>query len=115
MISAAFLAISSFLSSYSAVDSSKSATINEDYYYHNIKEQFNNVVSSSSCPELAEKLKEFKYFSEKSVGELGYFLLINYTIVSCPPKDVRMGIIIGSDKMVIYENINASEAIPGMD
>jgi hypothetical protein len=111
MISAVFLVISSFLASYSAVDSSRLATINEDYYYKNIKEQFWDIVSTTDCEVLPEKLDEFRHFTERAMGEMGYMLYINYTI-SCPFVD--MGMIIGSDKMTIYENINASEFVPDL-
>lgn len=115
MVSAAFLVISSFLTSYSSMDSSKTATYNEDYYYNNVKEQFMKVVEQSDCGNLTSNLNEFKYFAEKSMGELGYLLFINYTVEPCPSKNVKLGMLLGSEKMVLYENVNPNDIIPGFD
>lgn len=115
MVSAAFLVISSFLATYSEVDSSRSATINEDFIYKNVREQFQRVVTNSPCENLSTNLREFKYFAEKTVGEMGYLLVINYTEPACPSKYVEMGLLIGSDKMIVYEGLNASEVIPGFE
>ncbi|MEM7819672.1 MAG: hypothetical protein QXD48_02480 [Candidatus Aenigmatarchaeota archaeon] len=115
MVSAAFLIISIFFKGYYGIDTSRPTKLSEDYYFMNIKEQFNKVVQDSNCTNMDKNLKEFKYFSEKVMGELGYFLYINYSIISCPPKNIRMGMLLASDKMILHENINPNDVIPGIE
>lgn len=115
IVSGAFLAISGLFKGYYDIDTSVIGRYNEDYYFKNIKTQFNVVVQDSDCTDMQENLDEFVYFSEQSMQERGYFLFVNYTINNCLTKDVSLGMLLASERAVIYENVNPEDIIEGYE
>ncbi len=112
----AFLTISLFLKQFFFVDHLATEKMNEDYYFNNIKEELDNVVKIYNCSngELEKKLEENIVFAKKQVAEMGYYLFINYTIVNCvnDVADVRFGILLASENMMLYENVNPDDILP---
>jgi hypothetical protein len=113
IVSGAFLAISALFHGYYDIDSSVIGKYNENYYFQNIKDQFNNIIQASDCTNMAANLKEFVYFAEQSMQKNGYVLFINYTIINCADKNVRRGFLLASNKAVLYENVNPEDVISG--
>ncbi|MCD6557494.1 MAG: hypothetical protein J7K31_00475 [Candidatus Aenigmarchaeota archaeon] len=83
VISSAFLVISMLFKGYYLIDTSSSATIDEDYYFENIQSDLNNVIDSSDCSNVTKNLNKFIEFAREEMGKKGKYLDVNYTI-SCP-------------------------------
>ncbi|MFH0948972.1 MAG: hypothetical protein V1802_00620 [Candidatus Aenigmatarchaeota archaeon] len=102
----AFLAISVMFRGYHSV-SGTTEKYREDFYFYEIKEQMNKVVSLSDCSTLANNLDEFIYFTKQKMTSMGYFFYANYSS-GCNPT---FGILIASEKYRLYENVNPDDVI----
>ena len=113
VISGAFLLISTLFKDYLVLDQSAVARMNEDYYFNNIKEQLSKIVNTygySDCNNLNEKLDEFMFFSGERMAERGYYLYVESN-VNCAQQTATFGVLLASDRMVIYENVNPDDIL----
>ena len=105
--SGVFLTMSVLFRDYFLVDSSVVASVNEDFYFRNVKNQIDSLrYLDGGCSESAvynQNYKELKYLAETKMASIGYFLFID-EISGCPNH--KYGIILASEKMVISENID---------
>ena len=108
----AFLVISGVFSTYSSIDPSVIARSNENFHFSQIRNQFQNVVSGSQCADLDANLREFTAMARKEMAEHGYLLYINYSLSGCGVA--RHGFMLASDRVIIVQNINANDIIPGI-
>ncbi len=111
MVTGVFLVISGLFKSYSLIDVSSTARPNEDFYFYNIKDQFNSVVQGSDCASMDKNLREYQAFAEREVNNLGYRFFMSYTINDCAAKSVSLGLLIGSNNLVVYENVNPDDIL----
>ena len=114
--SVAFLSISFLFKDYFIVDTSATAMAYEDFYFWDIKNGLNEMVSihgfdQPTCEDLGYRLDEFSYLVGSNMNEIGYYFFANKT-VDCPGRVVNFGILLASDRMVIYENVNPDDLIP---
>ncbi len=113
VISGAFLLISILFKGYLVLDQSAVARMNEDFYFHNIEEQLNGIVNTygyADCSNLNEKLDEFAFFSKERMAEKGYYLYVSKNI-NCAQQTSSFDILLASDRMVIYENVNPEDIL----
>jgi len=115
IVSGAFLAIAALFRGYYDIDTSTIAQFNEDYYFKNIKDQFNATVQDSNCTDMQENLDEFAYFAQKNMEERGYLLFMNYTIDNCLLKNVRLGMLLASERAILYEDVIPADVITGYE
>jgi len=106
--SGVFLALSALFKSYFVVDPAFTARHNEDFYFNNVREQFNNVISASDCTSMDRNLREFRAFTQRELGNMGYFLFMNYTF-DCNAKTSKLGLLVASPNMLICQNINVKD------
>src|SRR3989344_4312597 len=97
MITGVFLVISMLFRNYGIVDNSETARVNEDVYFHNIKQQFSSVVAQSSCPDMDRNLRDYREFVQRETNAVGYRLFLNYTINNCAAKQVDLQLIVASN------------------
>lgn len=106
--SGVFLAISVLFRDYFLVDSSVTASINEDFYFTNIEDQLyslKNLDNGCAIPaEYEQNYREFREFLTQKTAAMGYFLYINKTS-SCP--DPAFSIMLASERMTISKNVDA--------
>jgi hypothetical protein len=118
MVSAAFLAISFLFEEYFAVDNSAMARIVDNYYFDDIKYGLNKtvqLVGFSDCSKLETGLDEFIHFSEQRMAKMGYYLFVSKSIdCNSPNPHVDFGILLASDRMVVYENVDPNDIISGI-
>ena len=107
----AFLSISVFFRDYFATDSSAIVRINEDAYFLELKAQFDVVITQSDCSNMDANLKEYEYFAQKSMSQLGYFLYMDHIITDCAAKDVQKKIVLASERAVLNEGIDAASVL----
>ncbi|HLC68109.1 MAG TPA: hypothetical protein VJI12_04500 [archaeon] len=106
--SSIFFGISVMMKDYFVLDSSQTASMNSDYYFYNIQNQFNKIVATTvtnvNCINLTTNLNEFKTVTEKSLAGKGYFALLEYQVT--PPcganNIVKMDLIIADGRQTIY-------------
>jgi len=111
MASSAFLLMSIFLKSYFVADSSKIAFYDENFYFQNIKKQMYNAASQSNCTTMDKNLNEAaKYFREKMI-ESGYYVYIKPYDTNCLLKTTKLQLLVASDRMVVYENIDPAKIL----
>jgi len=115
VISGAFLAISVMFKDYLILDQSVVVRMDEDFYFHNIKEGLNRTVNITGfdlpdCDSLKTKLDEFIFFSKERMAENGYYLYVEKS-VDCIANTASFGILLASDRMVVYENVNPDEVL----
>lgn len=106
-----FLAISFMFKSYFIADSTTVAKMNEDYYFNDIRQQFQNVVMNSNCANTDENAREFRALTEKEMGNLGYLLFLNYSI-DCNAKEYTLGLLLASENAIFCQNVNATDILP---
>jgi hypothetical protein len=106
MATGVFLVISMLFRSYSAVDTSESARVTEDYYFNNVKQQFSNAVAASTCADMDANLREYRAFAQRELNSLGYRLYLDYTINDCAIPDVSVGLLVASSRFMVYENVD---------
>jgi hypothetical protein len=113
VISGAFLAISLFFKDYLVVDQSVIPRMDEDFYFHDIKEALNRIVDTEgfdppNCNNLKTKLDEFRLFSIEKMSEKGYYLYVTSaaTSVNCGTQTANFGILLASSRMVVYEKVD---------
>lgn len=109
MATGVFLVISMLFRSYTVIDTSESARVSEDYYFNNVKEQFGAVVTASDCTNMDTNLREYRAFAEREINSLGYRLFLNYTINDCATQQVTMGLLVASNRFLIYEGVNPAD------
>jgi hypothetical protein len=109
VVTGVFLVISGLFKTYSLVDTSSAARADEDFHFHNIKQQFSSVVASSSCADMDKNIREYRALAEREMNNFGYLFFMNYTIQDCNSKQVTLGLLIASHRFVIYENVNPSD------
>jgi hypothetical protein len=116
MATGVFLAISGLFKTYNMIDTSENARMSEDYYFSNVREQFNSVVAQTPCTSdntvLSRNLREFKAFSEKSMAEMGYLLYLNYSLTGCTVSG--NGILLASSRMAICQNVRVADVLPNV-
>jgi len=78
-----FLMMSKIFSPYNIIDTSEVLTVEEPYFFNNIKEGLIKTVEISDCNELQQNLKTFKDFATSLAGEKGYKLRIYYNVTNC--------------------------------
>ena len=110
--SSAFLTISFLFRSYFAADSTEVARINEDFYFHDIKQQFDILANEQDCANYDSNFREFRAFAEREMGNLGYLLYMNFTIDDCSQKKYRWGMLLASERMVICHNVTVAGVLP---
>ena len=110
----AFLAISFLFKGYFVSDATDTAKMNEDYYFHNIRQQFNNVIAQSDCTRMDRNAREFRVFAEREIGNLGYLLFLNFSISDCSTKSYTLGLLIASERMIVCQNVNADDILPNV-
>jgi len=113
--SGAFLTISFLFKSYFIADPAHVASANEDFYFHNIKQQAFHVINQSDCTDLAQldkNFREFRAFVERGMGSLGYLVYMNYTMVDCPAKKYDLGLLLASERMIICQNVTTKHILP---
>ena len=106
MVSGVFLSISGLFKTYALVDTSETARTNEDFYFNIIKQQFNAVVAGSDCSNMDRNIRGFRAFAEREMNNIGYRFYLTYTISSCASKAVDLGLLVASNRLVVYENVN---------
>lgn len=109
----AFLAISLLFKGYFVSDATDTAKMNEDYYFHDIRQQFNNVIAQSDCTNMDRNAREFRVFAEREIGNLGYLLFLNFSI-DCNAKSYTLGLLIASERMIVCQNVNANDILPNV-
>jgi hypothetical protein len=113
IISGAFLLISIIFKDYLFLDQSSVARMNEDFYFNNINEQLNSIVAIygyADCSNLNEKLDEFAFFSKEKMAEKGYYLYVSKNI-DCVQQTATFGVLLASDRMVVYENVDPEDIL----
>jgi hypothetical protein len=115
VISGAFLAISLFFKDYLVVDQSVIPRMDEDFYFHDIKEALNRTVQMfgfdlPDCINLTNELDEFIYFSKERMAEKGYYLYVTKN-VDCSVQKTTFHILLASSRMVVYENVNPEDVL----
>lgn len=105
--SSVFLGISMLLKDYFIIDSSKSATINDDHYFYNINREVDNIVAHTpttpgNCINLTTNLDAFKALAQQEMAARGILLSLEYNIVQCSPNHVNFDILTASNGEVIY-------------
>jgi|SRR3989344_2174650 len=106
--SSIFFGISVMMKDYFVVDSSDQASINSDYHFYSIVNQFDKIVATTvtdiSCVNLTTNLNEFKTVVERSLAAKGYFSLLQYGVT--PPcgsvNAVSLDLIIADGRQTIY-------------
>ena len=78
-----FLVMSSLISPQSIKDTSEILTLEEPYFFQNVKEKLIETVQMSDCVEIEKNLQTFVGFVSKVASEKGYKLYINYEVVEC--------------------------------
>lgn len=117
-VSSTLLAISILFSQYFTVDATTSARMDEDFYFWNIKGSLEETVQLNGfdqpgCTVLNSKLDEFTSFAQKRMSNMGYFLFVNRSVI-CASSQATFGILLASEKMIVYENVNPNDVIPGI-
>lgn len=114
MISGVFLVISSMMRISFGVDASDVGRRNEYFYFNNILEQQGNVEAKCMSGEgdFARDMGEFERFSRQFAESRGYFFFMNYTISGCDAQS--FGLMIASEKGMLYRNVDPDELIPGI-
>ena len=104
-----FLGISMMLKDYSSVDTSAPTRMNGDFYFYNIRDQINAIVStavtddSPTCINLTSRLDEFRTTAERALAAKGLLFYMDYTIATCDAtNDVKFNYIIASQDQMIY-------------
>ena len=110
ILSGAFLFMASLFRSYSSIDISQTER-DENFYFMNIKNDINKIITGERCSE--DALKEFGALARSEMNSLGIFLYLNYTY-DCDAGTSEIGILLASDKAVLYENINPNDVISGI-
>jgi hypothetical protein len=113
IVTGVFLAMSTLFKTYSLVDPSLSARNNEDFYFNNVKDKFYDVVARSDCTNMDTNLRDFKTFTAREVGTMGYLLLMNYT-ADCTTKKGDVSIMLASNDFILCKNYNISNALPNI-
>ena len=104
----AFLSISIFFRDYFVFDTTYTIRINEETYFSSLKMQFDAVVAQSTCTNLDANLKEFEYFAQKKMAEIGYFLYLDHTINGCI---ATKKIVLASERAVLNEGIDYKDVL----
>lgn len=102
------LAVSADFRSFGVIDSSEIAGYTEGYYFDNLKGGLQKTVeiSDNTCEDMARNLDDFIYFSQQSIGKMGYVADVFYEIKDCRTKEVVFNLIsVQSEKFQIWEGI----------
>lgn len=110
-----FLAISILFKTYFVIDPANVAQANEEFYFNNIKEQFNNILENSDCDNMNNNLDEFKVFAEKEIGSLGYLLHIEWKNLNCNAGKADLGLLISSPRTTLCQNLDLANFMPELD
>ncbi len=113
--SSVFLGISLLLRDYFVIDSSASATINNDHYFYNINRELDNVVANTptspgNCINLTTNLDGFRTLTQQGMAARGILLSLEYVIVQCSPNRVNFDILMASNDEVIYNFTTRKDA-----
>ena len=105
--SSVFLGISMLLKDYFVVDSSVSATMNNDHYFYSISNELGNIVANTptspgDCLNLTTRLDEFRALSQQEMAARGILLSLEYSVVQCSPNRVNFDVLMASNNEVIY-------------
>jgi hypothetical protein len=103
-----FLAISTLFKSYLVIDTAGVARTNEDFYFHNIDDQFNALAARTNCDDRV--MREFRAFVEREMGNLGYLVYMNY-----PPDCSTLSLLLASEKVTVCQNIDPTAILPNID
>jgi len=116
IITGAFLTISILFKDYLIVDQSAVARMDEDFYFHNIREGLDTIVADVGfldCDSLKTKLDEFIFFSKERMAEKGYYLYAKDAkdSVDCGEETATFGILLASERMIVYENVDPEDIL----
>lgn len=112
MATGVFLVISGLFKTYLAQDSSPGVRANEDYFFDNIKGQFNEV-KKSSCADIDKNLRDFRSFVTREMASHGYLFYMNYSSTGCSISNPSM--FIASERYVICQNLDAKAIVPQVE
>ena len=116
--SMAFLSISLLFKNYFVVDTASVATNDEDFYFWNIKYGLTETVNIVGydipyCVRLENALNDFIGYSKTRMAEMGYYLYAE-KIIDCAGGTTDFGILLASDDMLVYENVDPTTIIPSL-
>lgn len=126
----AFLSISLVLKDYFVVDASGQARLREDYLLWDLRDQFESVVSQSSCEEMEKRLNAYIAFARARLWESGYIGHVEYArspdkvggpynyecddthpLPSRRVKNIEKGIVVASESAVYSFNLDPKKVI----
>lgn len=111
MATGVFLVISGLFKTYLVQDTSPEARANEDYFFDNIRMQFNEI--RKDCPEIDRNLRDFRAFVSREMTSHGYLFYMNYSLSGCTVSNPSL--LIASERYVICQNLDAKAIVPQLD
>jgi hypothetical protein len=100
-----FLLLSRYIGPYSFIDSSRSVTDDEIFFFNNVKDKAEETVSLSNSTTLLPNLQNFTAIAKSEAARKGYIFVIGYDI-NLGDVDFEMGLV--TDKYLL----NSTFSVP---
>ncbi len=100
-----FYTLSKYINPYAFIDTSKSASGGETFFFDNVREKAIKTIEISDPEYLSSNLKIYRNFVETKASERGYNLFFTYNISA---SLVGINMVLNSQKYVLKANFTVS-------